>query len=190
MSNGTQDGILPDHQILQAISNGDITIDPFDEDRVQPASYDLVLHSEALRIVGGHPVVDLRTSTPSDYMEKVTIVDGYQLTPGSCLLTSTLESIKLSPSIVARVEGKSTLGRLFLSVHITAGFIDPGWNGRITLEVVNHGQLTIVLWPGMKIAQLSFTRMVSESQVPYGSSKLGSHYQGQTGVVAAAKWGL
>jgi dCTP deaminase len=189
MSIEIQDGILPDHQILRALSEGLVCIDPFDERRVQPASYDLTLHSEALRVVSGHPMVDLRSTTPSDYMEKVTIKDGYLLHPGSCLLTSTLESISLGPSIVARVEGKSTLGRLFLSVHITAGFIDPGWNGRITLEMVNHGPLTIVLWPGMKIAQLSFTKMSSESQVPYGSPKLGSHYQGQVGVVAAAKWG-
>jgi dCTP deaminase len=181
-------GILPDHCILQALAQGDISIDPFDEQRVQPASYDLTLHAEALKPVEGNSRIDLRTQHPVDYMERVLIEDGYQLTPGSCILTSTLESVKLGPSIVARVEGKSTLGRLFLAVHITAGFIDPGWNGRITLEVVNHGPLTVVLWPGMKIAQLSFTRMSSESQVPYGSPKLGSHYQGQVGAVAAAKW--
>ena len=175
---------------MRAAFEGLISIDPFDEQRIQPASYDLTLHSEALRVVGDSTKVDLRTTTPANYMEKVTIEDGYLLCPGACLLTSTLESINLSPSIVARVEGKSTLGRLFLSVHITAGFIDPGWNGRITLEIVNHGPLTIVLWPGMKIAQLSFMRMSSESQVPYGSPKLGSHYQNQVGAAAAAKWGL
>lgn len=185
-----QYGILPDHLIVQALNQGDITIDPFDEKKVQPASYDLTLHSEALRPrTGANHNVDLRIHTPSEYMDKVTLGDGYSLPPGSCLLTSTLESIKLGPSIVARVEGKSTLGRLFLSVHVTAGFVDPGFNGRITLEIVNLGPLTIVIWPGMKIAQLSFTRMSSESQVPYGSSKLGSHYQGQLGAVAAAKWG-
>lgn len=185
-----QEGLLPDHQILQAISDGFISIDPFDERRVQPASYDLTLHPKALKVVEGHhPLVDLRTSTPADYMEEAIIEDGYHLHPGSCLLTSTVESISLGQSIAARVEGKSTLGRLFLSVHITAGFIDPGWHGRITLEMVNHGPLTIVLWSGMKIAQLSFIKMSSESQVPYGSPKLGSHYQGQVGAVAAAKWG-
>ena len=157
---------------------------------VQPASYDLTLHTEALKPTrtSTGPEVDLRSHNPADYMESLLIEDGYKLHPGSCLLTSTFESVSLSSSIVARVEGKSTLGRLFLSVHITAGFIDPGWTGRITLEIVNHGPLTIILWPGMKIAQLSFTRMSSSSKIPYGSPKLGSHYQGQKGAVAAAKW--
>jgi dCTP deaminase len=89
---------------------------------------------------------------------------------------------------MARVEGKSTLGRIFLAVHITAGFIDPGFNGKITLEVVNHGPWNLVLWPGMKIAQISFSKMSKECSKPYGSLGLKSHYQGQNGVTAASSW--
>jgi dCTP deaminase len=114
-------------------------------------------------------------------MKAVKIGDGYELMPGACIIASTSEVIRCPNDIAARVEGKSSLGRLFLSVHVTAGWIDPGWVGQVTLEVVNHGAWSIMLWPGMKIAQVNFTRMSAPCAVPYGSPQLKSHYQGQMG---------
>lgn len=164
---------------------GTALVEPFDSSRVQPASYDLTLHGEALKPPPSK-TVDLRIDKPREIMSRVTLGDGYELLPGACLLASTAEIIRCPNDIAARVEGKSSLGRLFLAVHVTAGWVDAGWGGQITLEVVNHGPWTIKLWAGMKIAQVNFTRMSSPCSVPYGSPQLGSHYQAQTGPTAAA----
>ncbi len=178
-------GLLPDHEIKRM---GLALIEPFDESRVQPASYDLTLHGEALAppAVRFSKTIDLRVDNPRDAMSKVTLGDGFELLPGGCLLASTAEVLHCPDDIAARVEGKSSLGRLFLAVHVTAGWVDAGWRGQITLEVVNHAPWSIRLWTGMKIAQVNFTRMSSPCSVPYGSPQLGSHYQAQTGPTAAA----
>jgi len=177
-------GLLPDHEILRLRTT---LIEPFDEKCVQPASYDLTLHPEALAPPATRfsRTIDLRTDHPLDAMRPVTIGDGFDLLPGACLIASTEEYIYCPSDIVARVEGKSSLGRLFLAVHVTAGWVDAGWRGQITLEVVNHGPWSVRLWAGMKIAQVNFTRMASPCAVPYGSPQLGSHYQAQEGPTAA-----
>jgi dCTP deaminase len=174
-------GILPDHEILR---RGSQLIEPFDERCVQPTSYDLSLHAEGLVPLAGHRI-DLRVDRPREAMSKVILGDGFDLLPGACLLASTAEVVRCPSDIAARVEGKSSLGRLFLAVHVTAGWVDAGWNGQLTLEVVNHGPWTIRLWAGMKIAQVNFTRLAAPCSVPYGSPKLGSHYQDGQGPTAA-----
>ena len=173
-------GLLPDHEIRRL---GHEIIEPFDEARVQPASYDLSLHPDILVPQNPRPAspVDLRTDSPRDMIRAVRLGDGYELMPGACIIASTAEIIRCPNDIAARVEGKSSLGRLFLAVHVTAGWIDPGWSGQVTLELVNHGPWSIMLWPGMKIAQINFTRMGTPCSVPYGSASLKSHYQGQVG---------
>lgn len=160
-------------------------ITPFNEDRIQPSSYDLALGPQLL-VPAPYKRIDLRTDEPKDHMRAVTIEGEYELHPGDCVLGSTEEFVHCPNHLTARIEGKSTLGRLFLAVHITAGVIDSGFKGQLTLEIVNHGPWTIVLWPGMMIAQLSFMRLEDECVTPYGSKKLSSHYQGQSGPVSAA----
>lgn len=184
-------GTLSDHEIISNVNSGHIKIEPFNEEMVQPASYDLTLDSEILvPTPSSIPYrMDLRSTKPADLLVGCSIEDGFELTPGGCILASTKESIGVPSNVVSRIEGKSTLGRIFLSVHITAGFIDPGFEGKLTLEVVNHGPWRIVLWPGMKIAQVSFSWMSEESSKPYGSPELKSHYQGQGRVTAASSWG-
>lgn len=159
-------------------------IEPFDPSCVQPSSYDLTLGNR-IAIPIPYKTVDLRVDDPKDCMRMIEIGD-YVLHPGSCILASTKETVKCPLDLSARVEGKSTLGRLFMSVHITAGVVDAGFEGQITLEIVNHGPWDLVLWPGMKIAQLSYIKMSTECETPYGSSKLGSHYHGQTGPTPAS----
>lgn len=176
--------LLTDRDIL---SRGTNLIDPFDPKLVQPASYDLTLHHEVLRPkefgTGLGPVMDLRKIKPE--MIRGQLDKDSVIYPGECLLASTVETVRVPDNLAARVEGKSSLGRLFLSVHITAGWVDPGWVGQLTLEMVNHGPWRIRLWPGMKIAQINFMMMNGHCAVPYGSTSLGSHYQEQVGPTAA-----
>jgi dCTP deaminase len=177
-------GLLPDHEIRRLR-----LVEPFDEGCVQPASYDLTLHPAGLvpsRTIAPK-TIDLRVDHPGEAMQPVRLDgEGFDLLPGSCLLASTLEHLVCPPDVAARVEGKSSLGRLFLAVHVTAGWVDPGWRGQVTLEIVNHGPWAVRLWAGMKIAQVNFTRMASPCTTPYGSPALGSHYQAQQGPTAAA----
>lgn len=176
-------GLFPDHEITRMNTQ---LVEPFNQERVQPASYDLSLHSKALAPSNAKPTkIDLRIDELSAEMKPVDIGDGFELPPGNCLLVSTVEVVKCPKDVVARVEGKSSLGRLFLAVHVTAGWVDAGWIGQITLEVVNHGPWTIKLWQGMRIAQVNFTRMEKPCSVPYGAPQLGSHYQNQRGPTAA-----
>jgi dCTP deaminase len=179
---GSIHGLLPDHEILRL---GSALIAPFDAQCVQPASYDLTLHPDVLVPPPGGMAIDLRTTTPSAVMCRMRMGDNFLLKPGGCLLASTVETIHCPSDIAARVEGKSSLGRLFLAVHVTAGWVDPGWSGQLTLEVVNHAPWSIALWAGMKIAQINFTRLCAPCRIPYGSSQLGSHYQSQQGPTAA-----
>lgn len=178
-------GLLPDHELINL---GERLVEPFNPKCVQPASYDLSLHPEVLAppTTRFAKTVDLRTDDIKSFMRPINVGTGYELLPGGCLIASTLEVIHCAPNIAARVEGKSSLGRLFLSVHVTAGWLDPGWSGQVTLEMVNHGPWSIMIWAGMKIAQVNFTRMAAPCAVPYGSAGLGSHYQNQRGPTAAS----
>jgi dCTP deaminase len=195
----TDGAVLPDHEI------NDKLISPFNPECVQPASYDLSLAAELLipiatlrqdgspwtadLVKGPQPRGKLRNETylPQDlFQQRIIPKDGYELAPGACLLASTVETLHIPDDLVARVEGKSSIGRIFLSAHVTAGYVDPGWNGQITLELVNHGPFTLILYAGMRIAQVNFTRLTSPCKRPYGSPGLGSHYQGQHGPVAAS----
>lgn len=199
-ASGTLLGLLPDHEIRRL---GTLLVEPFDESRVQPASYDLTLHPVILvpkSDAGGiYPTcpIDLRVDDPMRFLEKIDLTEesafreaprgakGIILPPGAVCLASTAERIQCPADIAARVEGKSSLGRIFLAVHVTAGWIDAGWRGQVTLEIVNHGPWSVALWPGMPIAQVNFTRMAAPCQRPYGSPGLDSHYQDQKGPVAA-----
>jgi dCTP deaminase len=179
------DGILCDRDIVRLRTD---LVEPFDSSAVQPSSYDLSLDSLFLKPIPNRRI-DLRYTEPSEHMILSDIEneeDVLILRPGECVLGSTIEVVKCPTHLTARVEGKSSIGRVFLAVHVTAGVIDAGWNGQITLEIVNHGNWEIVLWKGMKIAQVSYFPLSGECDVPYGSSALGSHYFGQRGPTAAS----
>jgi dCTP deaminase len=173
--------VLSDGTIRRLIEDGRITIEPYDESLIQPASIDLRL-GDSFRVFHNHraPAIDLR-EPPSGLTEEVVISaeDPFIIHPGEFCLGRTLEWIELPDDIVARIEGKSSIGRLGLIVHATAGFCDPGWKGTLTLELNNLTRVPIKLYPGLLIAQLSFMALDQPAERPYGSSELGSHYQGQ-----------
>jgi dCTP deaminase len=175
--------VLSDRDIRSAIASGRIRIDPFDDACVQPASVDIRL-DRLFRVFRSsrHPFIDL-AHVSDDVTELVEVADGdrFILHPGEFVLGSTRERLGLSDDLVSRVEGKSSLGRLGLLIHSTAGFIDPAWDGHITLELSNVNTIPITLYPGMRVGQLSFFPLSSAAERPYGSPELGSSYQGQTG---------
>ncbi|MCH7523178.1 MAG: dCTP deaminase [Chloroflexi bacterium] len=175
--------VLSDRTIKEELAAGRLVIEPLDEANIQPASIDLQL-DRVFRIfrVTRRPFVDVRQPM-DDLTELVTIEDDepFIIQPGTFVLGSTLESVTLPDDIVARVDGRSSLGRLGLLVHATAGYIDPGWTGKLTLELSNQSQMPIALYYGMKISQISFLRMSTPVDRPYGSESLASKYQGQTG---------
>ena len=175
--------IFSDRTIKEAITNGRITIDPYDEVMVQPSSVDIRCGA-AFRVFENHRYALIDPKTPqSDLTIGVTATESepFILHPGEFVLGSTLETIGLSDDVVARIEGKSSLGRLGLLIHSTAGFIDPGFRGQVTLELSNVANLPIAIYPGMKIGQVSFYQMTTPAEFPYGSPELGSKYQNQTG---------
>jgi dCTP deaminase len=173
--------VLSDGTIRALVEQGRIRIDPWDPSLVQPASVDLRL-GDSFRVFHNHraPAIDLR-DPPGNLTEEVAVgVDeSFVIHPGEFCLGRTLEWVELPHDIVARIEGKSSLGRLGLIVHATAGFCDPGWKGTLTLELNNLTRVPIKLYPGLLIAQLSFMTLDTAAQRPYGSPELGSHYQGQ-----------
>lgn len=175
--------VLSDRTIKEELAAGRLVIEPLDEANIQPASIDLQLDL-VFRIfrVTRRPFVDVRQPM-DDLTELVTIEDDepFIIQPGTFVLGSTLESVTLPDDIVARVDGRSSLGRLGLLVHATAGYVDPGWTGKLTLELSNQSQMPIALYYGMKISQISFLRMSTPVDRPYGSEGLASKYQGQTG---------
>lgn len=175
--------VLSDGDIRKAIQQGRLVIDPYDDALVQPASIDLRLGSKFLVFKRTqHPFIDVRQ--PVDHItEKVEIDEAipFILHPGEFALAVTLEEVRLPNDIVGRLDGKSSLGRLGLVVHSTAGFVDPGWQGHLTLELSNLANLPISLYFGMKVSQLSFMELTSPAEQPYGSKSLGSKYQGQSG---------
>jgi|TARA_B110000263_G_scaffold241110_1_gene245012 dCTP deaminase len=173
--------VLSDRDIKAAIKDGIIGIDPYFEKDVQPASVDLHLEKKLLVFNNSNaPFIDLKKELP-DLNRPVLIKDDepFILHPGEFVLGSTLEKITIPSSMVARIEGKSSLGRLGLLIHSTAGFVDPGFNGNLTLELANVSRLPITLYYGMRIGQISFQQMTSEAERPYGSPELKSRYQGQ-----------
>ena len=171
--------VLSDGTIRRLVDEGRIVIEPWDPELVQPASVDLRLGS-SFRVFHNHrtSAIDLR-EPPTNLTEEVT-GEMFVIHPGEFVLGVTAEYVELPDDIVARIEGKSSLGRLGLIVHATAGFVDPGFKGTLTLEITNLTRVPIKLYPGLLIAQLSFMTLDAPAERPYGSEALGSHYQGQT----------
>ncbi len=180
--------VLSDRDIRAAIEAGDIGIRPYDAADLQPSSVDLHL-DRSFRVFRNnrYPYIDVRAPQP-DLTELLTIADDepFVLHPGEFVLGQTLEWVELPNDLVARLEGKSSLGRLGLLIHSTAGYVDPGWRGNLTLELSNVANLPIALYFGMKIGQISFFKMSSPVERPYGSKDLGSKYQGQSEPTASA----
>ncbi len=181
MSPSAPHSVLSDATIVALVDAGRIRIDPWDRELVQPASVDLRLGS-SFRVFHNHrtSAIDLR-DPPTNLTEQITVQDGeaFVIHPGEFCLGATLEYVELPDDIVARIEGKSSLGRLGLIVHATAGFCDPGWKGTLTLELNNLTRVPIKLYPELAIAQLSFMALDAPARRPYGHAGLGSHYQGQ-----------
>jgi dCTP deaminase len=175
--------ILSDKSILEEIDAGRIVIEPFDKSCVQPSSIDLHI-DRYFRVFRNHSsrVIDVKENQ-EDLTELVEVPESEALIlhPGEFILGSTLEKIKIPEDLVGRLEGKSSLGRLGLLIHSTAGFVDPGFTGHITLELSNVANLPITLYPNMKIGQISFLRMTSSALQPYGTKELGSKYMNQRG---------
>jgi dCTP deaminase len=182
--------VLSDRTISRLLAEGRIGIDPYDAELLQPSSVDVrvdrffrVFHNAR------DPFIDVR-EPQEDLTELVEIDDEspFILHPGEFVLGSTLERITLPDDLVARLDGKSSLGRLGLLIHSTAGFIDPGWDGHVTLELSNVANLPITIYYGMKIGQLSFAQMTESAETPYGADKIGSKYQGQRGPTPSRYW--
>lgn len=175
--------LLSDRDIRARVDMGDIELDPFTPEMLQPASIDVRL-DRFFRVFNDrqYTYVD-PAEDQGELTEQFSVSEGepWILHPGEFVLGSTLERVHISSQIAARLEGKSSLGRLGILTHSTAGFIDPGFNGYITLELSNVSPLPVKLWPGMKIGQICFFELSSPAEHPYGSQALGSHYQGQRG---------
>jgi dCTP deaminase len=175
--------ILSDRTLRECLAAGRIVIDPLDETCIQPSSIDVKL-DRYFRVFRNHTagVVDVKQDM-RDLTEPVDIPeDGvFMLHPGEFVLGSTLERLTVPDDLVARIEGKSSLGRLGLLIHSTAGFIDAGFDGHVTLELANVANLPITLYPRMKIGQISFLQMTTPAERPYGKGASGSKYQGQRG---------
>jgi dCTP deaminase len=181
--------VLSDATIARYLAEGRIEIDPYDPGLLQPSSVDVRV-DRYFRVFRNsrYPFIDVKQE--QEDLTELVKVDGdpFILHPGEFVLGSTLERIKLPDDVVARLDGKSSLGRLGLLIHSTAGFIDPGWDGNVTLELSNVANLPITIYPGMKIGQLSFVQMTEPSLNPYGSDSLGSKYQGQQGPTPSRYW--
>ena len=184
--------MFSDRSLREAMEAGRIEVDPLGENAIQPSSIDLRLAPQ-FRIFRNHTrgLIDVKQDL-SDLTEMVEIDpsgdEAFILHPGEFVLGSTLERVKVPEDLVARIEGKSSLGRLGLLIHSTAGFVDAGWNGQLTLELSNVASLPITLYPGMKIGQISFMQMTSPAENPYGSGEVRSKYQDQVGPVASRYW--
>ena len=180
--------VLSDRDIRSALDAGEVAIRPYDPRDLQPSSVDLHL-DRSFRVFRNnrYPYIDVRATQP-DLTELLHVADDepFILHPGEFVLGQTLEWVELPNDLVARLEGKSSLGRLGLLIHSTAGYVDPGWKGNLTLELSNVANLPIALYFGMKIGQISFFKMSSEVDRPYGSPELGSKYQGQSEPTASA----
>ena len=179
--------LLSDRDIKSEISLGRIQLEPYDAAMVQPASVDIRL-DRFFRTFENHKYQFIDPAQQQEVLTRAVEVapdEPFILHPGEFVLGSTYEVVTLPDDIAARVEGKSSLGRLGLLTHATAGFVDPGFSGPVTLELSNVANLPVTLWPGMKIGQLCFIRMSSASEHPYGSGVYGSRYQNQRGPTAS-----
>src|SRR3954468_10101084 len=182
--------ILSDRSIREALAAGEIEIDPLDETCIQPSSVDLHL-DRYFRVFLNHTmrVIDVKEDQEElTQLVEVKEDDPFVLHPGEFVLGSTIERERLPNDLVARVQGKSSLGRLGLLIHSAAGFVDAGWDGQLTLELSNVANLPITLYPGMKIGQISLIRMSTPADHPYGSTEVGSKYQGQVGPRPSRYW--
>ena len=175
--------ILSDVTIKEELDAGRILIDPLAPDCIQPSSVDL--HVDAyFRVFRNDTTPYIDPKEPQEDLTELVEIkpDGaFILHPGEFVLGSTLERVKLPSDLVARLEGKSSLGRLGLLIHSTAGFIDPGWDGHVTLELSNVANLPVTIYPEMKIGQISFVQLTEPAATPYGTGEIGSKYQGQRG---------
>jgi len=179
--------LLSDRDIKLELDAGRIGLDPYDPTLIQPSSIDVRL-DRLFRLFDNHkyPFIDPAADQPElTRLVEAKADEPFILHPGEFVLGSTYEFVTLPDDVAARLEGKSSLGRLGLLTHSTAGFIDPGFGGHVTLELSNVATLPIKLWPGMKIGQLCFFKLSSPAEHPYGSSEYGSRYQGQRGPTAS-----
>jgi len=175
--------LLSDRDLRKELAAGRLGLEPFDERMVQPSSIDVRL-DRFFRVFNNTRYTHIDPSSQQDDLTSLVEADGdapFVLHPGEFVLGSTFESVLLPDDLAGRLEGKSSLGRLGLLTHSTAGFIDPGFEGHITLELSNVANLPITLWPGMKIGQLCLFRLSSAAEHPYGTAEAGSRYQGQRG---------
>lgn len=175
--------LLSDRDIKAEVDAGRVHLDPFDAAMVQPSSIDVRL-DRYFRVFENHRYPHIDPAQEQPELTRLVEPAGdepFILHPGEFALASTFEVVTLPDDVAGRLEGKSSLGRLGLLTHSTAGFIDPGFSGHVTLELSNVATLPIKLWPGMKIGQLCLIRLSSAAEHPYGSAKYGSRYQGQRG---------
>lgn len=182
--------LLSDRDIAAQLAAGKIRLEPSSPHLVQPASVDVRL-DRYFRLFDNHKHSEIDPSRQQSDLTRLVEVDpeeGFVLHPGEFVLGSTFEQVTLPADIAARLEGKSSLGRLGLLTHSTAGFIDPGFTGHVTLELSNMATLPIRLWPGMKIGQLCFFQLTSPASEPYGAGATGSRYHGQRGPTASRSW--
>ena len=182
--------VLSDATISRALEEGRIEIDPYDEALLQPSSVDVRV-DRFFRVFRNnrYPYIDVKVE--QEELTELVEVEGdhpFILHPGEFVLGSTLERVSLPDDLVARLEGKSSLGRLGLLIHSTAGFIDPGWDGHVTLELSNVANLPITIYHEMKIGQISFMQLTEPTSTPYGTGSLGSKYQGQRGPTPSRYW--
>jgi len=181
---------MSDRDIRESIEAGLIGLDPLEMGLLQPSSIDVRL-DRFFRLFDNHKYAFIDPSEQQDELTRLIEVDPTEpfiLHPGEFVLGSTYEFVTLPDDVAARLEGKSSLGRLGLLTHSTAGFVDPGFKGHVTLELSNVATLPIKLWPGMKIGQLCFFKLTSPSEHPYGSEKYSSRYQGQRGPTASRSY--
>jgi dCTP deaminase len=182
--------LMSDRDIRASIESGQIGLEPLEMGLLQPSSIDVRL-DRFFRLFDNHKYAFIDPAEQQDELTRLIEVDPAEpfiLHPGEFVLGSTYEFVTLPDDVAARLEGKSSLGRLGLLTHSTAGFVDPGFKGHVTLELSNVATLPIKLWPGMKIGQLCFFKLTSPSEHPYGSEKYASRYQGQRGPTASRSY--
>ena len=182
--------LLSDRDIRRALDSGRVNLDPLAPELIQPSSIDVRL-DRWFRLFDNHKYSVIDPASEQEDLTHLVKVEGdepFVLHPGEFVLGATWEKVTLGPDIAARLEGKSSLGRLGLLTHSTAGFIDPGFSGHVTLELSNTATMPILLYPGMKVGQLCFFELTSPAQNPYGSGELGSHFQGQRGPTASRSY--
>jgi dCTP deaminase len=182
--------ILSDRSLREALKDGRLVVDPLDDGAVQPSSIDLRLDSR-FRVFHNSRYAYIDVKQPMEGLTELVEIkpdDSFILHPGEFVLAATYERVAIAPDLAARLEGKSSLGRLGLLTHSTAGFLDPGFEGHVTLELSNVANLPITLYPGMRIGQIAVFQLTTPAERPYGSAGIGSRYQGQRGPTPSRYW--